>query len=213
MLVDYLLLTLMTDREVKLGSCPLSLQIASLSQQMMNRPNYLPSGGKYPLVQYKVIRGAPLVVAINEGCDLLWEIFKKLDEINEVSPWKITEKRIIEKKSLLCITEEKAKYRFLTPWLTIQESEIGPDIRDNPQQRNSALSTILESNFLAIARNFNIPIDRDLRISLNSKDEYIVQRDTNIAGFFGSFYINFQLPQFLGIGRSLTRGFGTIKQS
>lgn len=211
--VDYLLLTLKTDREVKLGPCPLSLQISNLSQKLMGRPGYVPSGGKYPLVQYKVIRGAPLIVAVNEGCDILWEVFDKIEELNEISPWKVTEKRVIEKKSPLCITEEKSKYRFLTPWLTVQEAEIGTDIKNNPQQRNLALATFLESNFLAIARNFNVPLDKNLRITLNTKDDYIVQRESNLAGFFGSFYINFQLPQFLGLGRAVSRGFGTIKQS
>lgn len=213
MLVDYLLLTLKTDREVNLGASPLSLQITSLAQQLMEKPNYLPSGGKYPLIQYKVIRGAPLIVGINEGCDLLWQVFDKLEEINEISPWKITEKRIIEKKSELGYTDERVRYRFLTPWLTIQEEDLGKDTKNNPRQRNAALSIILESNFLAVARNFNIPLDQRLSIALNTKDEFIVQRDTNIAGFFGSFYINFQLPQFLGIGKSVTRGFGTLKQS
>ena len=210
---DYLLLTLKTDREVNLGSSPLSLQVTSLAQKLLNRPGYIPSGGKYPLIQYKVIRGAPLIVAFNEGCDLLWEVFDKIDEVNKISPWKVTEKRIIEKKAELAIIDEKVRYRFLTPWLTVQESEIGKDIKTNIRQRNYALATILESNFLAIARNFNVPIDKSLRITLNTKDEYIVQRDTNIAGFFGSFYINFQLPQFMGLGKSVTRGFGTIKQS
>jgi hypothetical protein len=211
--VDYLLLTLKTDREVGLGASPLSLQISSLNQKVLERPGYVPSGGKYPLIQYKVIRGAPLIVAINEGCDILWEIYDKLDEINEVSPWKITERRIIEKKAELGPLEEKVRYRFLTPWLTVKETEIGKDIKTNTKQRNSALATILESNFLAISRNFNIPIDMNLDISLNTKDEYIIQRDTEIAGFFGSFYINFELPQFLGLGKSVTRGFGTVKQS
>ena len=213
MLVDYLLLTLKTDREVNLGSSPLSLHVSTLSQKLMNQPDFVPSGGKYPLIQYKVIRGAPLIIAVNEGCDLLWEVYDNINEINKISPWKVTERRLIEKKSELGITDEKARYRFLTPWLTVKESEIGPDIKDNIEQRNSALATILESNFLAVARNFNVPIDKNLRISLNTKDEYIVQKDTNIAGFFGSFYINFQLPQFLGVGKSLTRGFVTIKQS
>jgi len=86
--VDYLLLTLKTDREVSLGPCPLSLMVSSLSQKLLNRPNFVPSGGKYPLIQYKVIRGAPLIVAANEGCDLLWEVYDKIEELNEVSPWK-----------------------------------------------------------------------------------------------------------------------------
>ena len=213
MLVDYLLLTLKTDREVNLGASPLSLQISALNQKMMEKPGFASSGGKYPLIQYKVIRGAPLIVAVNEGCDILWDVYDKLEEINEMSPWKITERRIIEKKAELGPLEEKVRYRFLTPWLTVKENEIGKDIKTNTKQRNSALATILESNFLAISRNFNIPVDMNLEVSLNTKDEYIVQKDTEVAGFFGSFYINFELPQFLGLGKSVTRGFGTVKQS
>ncbi len=59
----------------------------------------------------------------------------------------------------------------------------------------------------------NVPVESNIDITLNTKDEYIIQRDTDIAGFFGSFYINFQIPQFLGLGKSVTRGFGTVKQS
>lgn len=213
MLVDYLLLTLKTDREVSLGASPLSLQISALNQKMMEKPGYTSSGGKYPLIQYKVIRGAPIIVAINEGCDTLWEVYDKLEEINEISPWKITERRIIEKKVKLGPQEEKIRYRFLTPWLTVRENEIGKDIRTNTKQRNSALATILESNFLAISRNFKMSVDMNLDVSLNTKDEFIIQKDTDIAGFFGSFHINFELPQFLGLGKSVSRGFGTIKQS
>ena len=213
MLLDYLLLTLKTDREVGLGASPLSLQISTLIQKLFDNPNYVPSSGKYPLVQYKVIRGAPLIVAVNEGCDVLWQTFDKLEDINEISPWKVTEKRVIEKKAELGPCEEQVRYRFLTPWLTLKEPEIGKDIKTDSEQRNSALATILESNILAVARNFNVSVEANIDITLNTKDEYIIQRDTDIAGFFGSFYVNFQIPQFLGLGKSVTRGFGTIKQS
>ncbi len=213
MLLDYLLLTLKTDREVGLGASPLSLQISTFIQKLFDNPNYVPSSGKYPLVQYKVIRGAPLIVAVNEGCDVLWQTFDKLEDINEISPWKVTEKRVIEKKAELGPCEEQIRYRFLTPWLTLKEAEIGKDIKTDSEQRNSALATILESNILAVARNFNISVDANINIELMTKDEYIIQRDTDIAGFFGSFYVNFQIPQFLGLGKSVTRGFGTIKQS
>ena len=70
-----------------------------------------------------------------------------------------------------------------------------------------------EANVAVSLANFGVPVDSNIDITLNTKDEYIIQRDTEIAGFFGSFYINFQIPQVLGLGKSVTRGFGTIKQS
>jgi len=36
---------------------------------------------KYPLVQYKIIDGIPMVVGINEGANVLKEIYDKFDEI------------------------------------------------------------------------------------------------------------------------------------
>ena len=211
--VDYLLLTMKTDRDVNLGVSPLSLQVTSEYQKRLNQPSYTPSGSNYPLIQYKVIRGAPIIVAINEGCDILWEIYDYLDEINERSTWKITEKRIIERKVNLGPTDRRVRYRFLTPWLAIPAEELGKKTQNNPQQKNKILALVLESNFLGIARNFNITIESALQISLNVRDNYIVQKDTGIAGFFGTFFANFELPPFLGLGRSISRGFGTIKQS
>lgn len=211
--VDYLLLTMKTDRDVNLGVSPLSLQVTSEYQKRLNQPGYTPSGSNYPLIQYKVIRGAPIIVAINEGCDILWEIYDYLDEINERSTWKITERRIIERKANLGPADRRVRYRFLTPWLTIPAEELGKKTQNNTQQKNKILASVLENNFLGIARNFNVPVENDLHINLNVRDNYIVQKDTGIAGFFGTFFANFELPPFLGLGRSISRGFGTIKQN
>ncbi|OQX92449.1 MAG: hypothetical protein B6D58_03005 [candidate division Zixibacteria bacterium 4484_95] len=211
--VNYLLLTMKTDREVKLGVSPLSLQVTSEYQKLLNQSGYTPSGGNYPLIQYKVIRGAPIIVAVNEGCDVLWNIYDCLDEINERSTWEITEKRIIDKKVNLGPTDKWVRYRFLTPWLTIPAEELGKKTQNNLQQKNKILTPVLENNFLGIARNFDIPVEDEININLNVRDNFIIQKDTGVAGFFGTFYANFELPPFLGLGRSISRGFGTIKHN
>jgi len=36
---------------------------------------------RYPLIQYKMLEGSPLVLGINEGADVLKEIYDKFDEI------------------------------------------------------------------------------------------------------------------------------------
>jgi hypothetical protein len=210
--VKYLLLTLNTDRPVLLGASPLSLFVSAAYQKKFGQIEKPASGGSYPLVQYKVIRGAPLIVAVNEGCDLLWDIYDALDEINEKSPYKITERRIIERTASLGPCEPRLKYRFLTPWLAISETELGK-LKNEPQQLSRVLSSILENNLLTLARNFQIQVERSLTVSINVKDENIVQKETGIAGLFGTFYTNFELPQFLSLGKGVGRGFGTVKQS
>ncbi len=210
--VKYLLLNLKTDRPVNLGASPLSLYISSSYQRKFGQPEHLLSGGSYPLLQYKVIRGAPLIVAINEGCELLWDIYDALDELNKNSPYKILERRIIERVTSLGPCETRLKYRFLTPWLVITETELNK-IKADPHNLNRVLSGILENNLITLARNFQFQVDRPLAVSINIKNENIVQKDTGIAGLFGTFYVNFEIPQFLSLGKGVSRGFGTVKQN
>ena len=33
-----------------------------------------------------------------------------------------------------------------------------------------------------------------------------------MLGFFGTFSVNFEIPDYWGIGKSVSRGFGTVKK-
>ncbi len=209
--VNYLLLTLRTDRQVHLGASPLSLYISSAYQKEFGHNSHTLSGGSYPLLQYKVIRGSPLIVAINEGRDFLWKIYKNLDSIDCGGSFTILEKRIIEKKALLGPTEKRLKYRFLTPWLTTTEAEL---VKSGGADRiEEALVPVIESNLRGLSRNFGIPIEGPISAGFHLRNEHIVQKESGILGFLGTFYVNYEIPQFLGLGRGVSRGFGTVKQS
>lgn len=209
--VNYLLLTLRTDKPVNLGASPLSLYISTAYQKEFGNISQTLSGGGYPLLQYKVIRGSPLIVAINEGRDLLWKIYKNLDNVNYGDDFAILEKRIIEKKAKLGPAEKRLKYRFLTPWLTMTEAELAK--YGGATRIEEALLPVIESNLRGLSRNFGIPIEQPISVGFHLRDEHIVQKESGILGFLGTFYVNYEIPQFLGLGRGVSRGFGTVKQS
>lgn len=210
--VNYLLLTLRTDVQVSLGASPLSLYISSAYQKEFGQKTATLSGGNYPLLQYKVIRGSPLVVAINEGRDLFWRIYNNLDEINEQGNFKILEKRIIEKKAKIGPTDVRLKYRFLTPWLTIPEAEYNKICSDKGQMTKALLQT-LEMNLQGISRNFKIEGNQAISANFHMREGHIVQKESGIVGLLGTFFVNYEIPQFLGLGRGVSRGFGTVKPS
>ena len=37
-------------------------------------------------------------------------------------------------------------------------------------------------------------------------------KGTPMLGFLGTFSVNFEIPDYWGIGKSVSRGFGTVKQ-
>lgn len=167
----------------------------------------------YPRVQYKVIRGGPIIAAVGEGCQLLWEIYRKLDELNDGQPhWKIVEKRLIDRKAKFGLTDRYVKYRFLTPWLALPEEVFRRFLQADDNGRQKMLSKALEGHFRSIAQSLNYSIEGEMHIKTNIKPKYIFQKDIRVAGLFGSFIANFELPSFLGIGKSVSRGFGTVKQ-
>ena len=48
-------------------------------------------------------------------------------------------------------------------------------------------------------------------MELNLKKIEIDYKNKNLIGFRGTFKTNFVIPNYIGLGRSVSRGFGTIK--
>jgi hypothetical protein len=222
--LDYLLLSLKTDKDVPIGPS----RISNFLSQEYNRyfpkkqvPNCADDSGNggnpqvyfYPRLQYKVVRGSPMIAAVNEGCALLWKLYEQLDQVSETqSEWQITEKRLIDKKALFGMTQKFIKYRFLTPWLALPEESFKKYLIMETSDREKMLVKILEGHIRSISNSLGYDINDEIKIRINPKPDYIFQRDIHVAGLFGSFIVNFEIPNFLGLGKSVSRGFGTIKQ-
>jgi hypothetical protein len=223
--LDYLLLSLKTDKTAVIGSSSISGLLSSEYQKFFpqNKPEKSRSGDSketgchfeyfYPRLQYKIVRGSPMIAAINEGCNLLWDIYDKLDEVStNQTEWKITEKRLIEKKAPFGLCSDSIKYRFLTPWLALDEDNLKKYIMLDDNLKERMLARILESHLDSISKSLGYNFKDDLKIRLNIKSQYFFLRDIHVAGLFGSFTANFEIPNFLGIGKSVSRGYGTIKR-
>jgi len=222
--LNYLLLSLRTDKEVPVGASHLSdIFGAEYNKRFPPRSSPGTDGPEnedsdptyfYPRAQYKIIRGAPIIAAVGEGCELLWEIYGRLDEINNGQrEWKIVEKRLIDRTANFGISQKFFKYRFLTPWLALPEELLKRFLLADAGGRQKMLTKILERNFRSIAESLGYEIKDELRIKVNVKANFIFQKDVHFAGLFGTFMANFDMPNFLGIGKSVSRGFGTIKQN
>jgi hypothetical protein len=47
---------------------------------------------------------------------------------------------------------------------------------------------------------------------INLKEVQTSLKGTTMLGFLGTFSVNFEIPDYWGIGKSVSRGFGTIKK-
>jgi len=47
---------------------------------------------------------------------------------------------------------------------------------------------------------------------INLREVSTSLKGTPMLGFLGSFSVNFEIPDYWGVGKSVSRGFGTIKR-
>src|SRR5450759_1621752 len=174
-----------------------------------NADNFIYS---YPLVQYKMIEGAPMVIGINGGAEVLKQVYDKYDEINlgdEV--YEIVERGISVKNQEFGLSDKIHSYEFATPWLALnQENYMKYYGLKGGGERLDFLRKTLTGNLLSMSKSldYRVPdkIKRDRQVNIRKRR----LKDVNVMTFIGKFQVNFIIPDYLGVGKSVSRGFGAI---
>lgn len=170
----------------------------------------------YPRVQFKILDQTALLLGLAEGSELLARLWLEVDQTtigSEDVP--VLESTITRRKDWLGEAADLVGYRFLTPWLALnQENERQYAAAQSRQERLALLEATLVGNCLSLAKAFghqvNLPLKADchglcpVRASL---------KGVPMRGFVGTFWVNFLLPERVGIGKSVSRGFGTVERA
>lgn len=168
---------------------------------------------RYPLIQYKLIDESPCIIGINEGSEMLKSIEKDINELNFNSQMiEIYEKNISIKRSYFGTSEQLLKYWFVSPWMCLNESNYAAYSKSNDDEKTELLKRILIGNILSMSKRFNYTVDKELNTFINLTPCRINFKNKEMIGFKGQFLINFCMPDYMGIGKSVSRGFGTIKR-
>jgi len=168
---------------------------------------------KYPLIQYKMIDGAPLIFGINEGVDVLKEIYDKYDEIClGDSKYNIKERGMIIKDQEFGISKKFLKYRFATPWFALNQDNYQKYYMSDMDEQHTLLRKILIGNLLSVSKSIGYEVVDEIKTDIKVKPQKRNLKNTVIMGFAGTFIVNFNLPGYMGLGKSVSRGFGAVQK-
>ena len=168
---------------------------------------------QYPRIQYKTINHTKMVLGLAEGVDVLQSIYNQYDLIIlDRHTYQIYSKEIILKEEDFRVTSENIKYEFLIPWFALNEENYQRYKKYNYSERTDQLKSILIRNIMAIAKTFQYFVDSKIIVNTNLKENPIKFKGEDMIGFLGAFQVNFKLPNYIGLGKSVSRGFGTIKK-
>lgn len=170
----------------------------------------------YPLVQYKIIDGVPTLVGLGEGAPLLVELFLKVKELElhgKVYP--LREKKVECQELSLGYSERLHRYSFKTLWMPLNQDNFSRYSRMNEVEQKEELERLLRGNLLSMFKGLGIWLEPHQRILCGL--EHYQQRETRFKGqvmlaFQASFAANVELPPLIGLGKSVSRGFGAIQK-
>ncbi|WP_337043080.1 CRISPR-associated endonuclease Cas6 [Emticicia sp. 17c] len=171
---------------------------------------------KYPEVQYKVIERVPTLIGIGEGGNLMIELFMKINQlVINGQTFEVYNKNIARQTYTIGIDEDLHRYRFETLWMALNQDNYPKYINaESENEQKALLKNNLISHILAFYKGIGLFLEPHERIMAQIK---VSERETqfkskSMLAFAGEFTTNALLPDGIGIGKSPSRGFGTIKK-
>lgn len=166
----------------------------------------------YPLVQYKVIQNVPILVGMAEGARLLTELFLKIKEINiDGINYQVNSKNITSQIHEFGNLEELTEYHFETLWMALNQKNFKQysELQDTTS-KTKFLNRQLQNNILSFYKGIGFHTTDRIMVTGSFSEKSTKFKDNKMLAFSGEFVTNAFLPDFVGIGKAVSRGFGTV---
>ena len=170
---------------------------------------------RYPLYQFKLIEGKPAVICVTvEAAMPISEMFMEMTSIKiDGVDIPIHEKNLLISKTVAGYSEKPIAYRFGSPWIGLNQRNYAEYAKTvSLGEKRSVLNRALVGNILSLAKGLGVWLNKNetIRADTALSEKPVKLKDNAMMGFTGEFEVNFHIPEYLGIGKSVSRGFGTV---
>jgi hypothetical protein len=194
---------------------------SALTRQLVKHP--VPAGlpgdfGKslhrYPALHCKQVKGELMLIGICQGADFLWQITSGNQEIEAGEiPCRIISRDAVIRHEEFGIDGTTHSYEFLTQWLALNQQYAKKfyDLSGKPA-RDAFMEKLLLSHLTTLAKSLDyVPPGP---ITCKAKVKFMRERidRENVIVFLGKFSTNLRIPDYLGIGQSVSQGYGTVRE-
>jgi hypothetical protein len=167
----------------------------------------------YPLVQYKIIDNKPVIMGFEEYAGIL---FRKISDLEEIIVHKAANAKVrsVElKQEIVTIENRAAEYRFVSPWIALNEVNHRIFVESDYQGKLNLLKNILVANILSMLKGMKIFVDFKVCVdNVKYITPFPARAHNNVfLGFKPEFIANIRLPRYSGLGKSVSKGFGTVE--
>lgn len=170
----------------------------------------------YPKIQYKIIRGRPAILCLNEGIDEIHYFFRKASwdlNLNE-RYYKVKIKKLSINQYNMQVWDTVFRYSIIN-WRALNQEnyELYKSLIDE-EEKQELLEKILIGNILSFAKGINWTIEKDIKLKIERihKIKTLLVKKVKTICFDVDFITNVFLPNYIGLGKNVTFGFGLVQQ-
>jgi hypothetical protein len=165
----------------------------------------------YPLVQYKVIDRVPALVGFQEGAELLVSLFLKIRELDiEGQHFPVLAKNIQQKQCELTVNQQLYNYSFKTLWMALNQENFKRYLQLDETEKGTFLNRQLQNNILSFYKGLSFRTNERIMVITQMEEKQTLFKNQSMLAFAGQFTSNAYLPEWAGIGKAVSRGFGTV---
>jgi len=171
---------------------------------------------RYPFIQYKQLNKKAALLCIEEGIEGIQDFFKETDWKLDIGlgkkPIKIENIRVRQYR--IGIWENNFTYT-LSRWLPLNQDNYKKYHKlEDFNQKHTLLEKILLANILSFLQGINLYVEEQIKINIK---HILSQRLEKYKGqdmqtFNIRFETNISLPNYIGLGKGSSSGFGILKE-
>ena len=169
---------------------------------------------QYPLIQYKRISQKAALVCVGEGTEKIGMFFTKGDfqlQIGKRSDLFEIE-NLTPRKTIVQAWNDPFCY-YLRDWLPLNGANYQQyQVLEGVVERTQMLEKILVGNILSFCKSLGITIDRaiECKILQLGTPRKVRFKGVGMMSFDAEFRCNVSLPNYIGLGKGVSIGHGTI---
>lgn len=214
-------LTVFFNTEIHTNEIPL------LRGAIINRPeindvlfhNHTDQGFRYryPLVQYKRIGGKAAIVLVGDGTERMAQLFGHGPAVTVNMGTRTAELELANVDARITrvqVWDDTFRYT-IRKYLPLNERNYGLYVAtDSMSEHLRILEQSLVGNILSFAKGVGLHIDGRIEVSVTQMADpaTYIYKGVRMMGFDLEFKANISLPDFIGLGKGTSIGFGMIKR-
>jgi len=172
---------------------------------------------EYPKIQYNLNNNKAIILGIGDkAIKVLKNIVMNINElVLGKNTYKIIEINAHYKESEFGIINkgEMISYKFKSPWLALNKENYMKFKSCSIAGRREMLKKILIGNILSMSKHLEYDVPDTIHVDIELSSLKVLYKYVPLVGFKGIFETNFLIPDYLGVGKGVSHGFGTVQRT